>query len=188
MRFRISILLLILFMTQIALKSQTDFDKALTLDFETIGVSRCNENSEAYSNIYGQITLTNQTDTITSFWIRNCSWTDLIKIEPDSILLQVKECDANYTKKILLKKDQSLKLNSIIEIPSDYFENSLDKIRNKDLYNSFRIGFLIIKENEFKRGQMSLSDLINEKGQKNENYIWSQPIKIEYEKYNWKIE
>lgn len=54
-------------------------------------------------------------------------------------------------------------------------------------FNSFKIGFMIIKEKEFTRYPThNWQDLIDDKVIKNQ-FIWSQPIDITYSVYGWKI-
>jgi len=183
------------------LSSQCKMNKPLSIDFDLISISKCNDNNDfyiernqtTYSNMIGQIIIKNQTDSILTFWIMTCSWTDLFTIEPDSIILTVKECEKNHPTKISLQKGQSIIFNSIIEIPSDYFEKSLDKIyqttgnlENKILYNTFKIGFILIKESD-KMLAPNWKEWLYTKSRK-EDYIWSEPIKIRYSNYRWNIE
>jgi len=192
---RFKIIFSLLTLNSVILFGQTNTIQPLRLDFELVSVSRCNDYNNfymdkygnQYSNMIGILQLTNQTDSTFSFWIMNCSWTDLVKIEPDSILLEVKECDTNYPVKISLESHQSLSFNSIIEIPSDYFDKSVMQYYNDYKFNTFKIGFMIIGENEFTRyPNYNWHDLIDDKRDKNQ-FIWSQPIDIKYSVYGWKI-
>jgi len=192
---RFKIIFSLLTLNSVILFEQTNTIQPLRLDFELVSVSRCNDYNNfymdkygnQYSNMIGILQLTNQTDSTFSFWIMNCSWTDLVKIEPDSILLEVKECDTNYPVKISLESHQSLSFNSIIEIPSDYFDKSVMQYYNDYKFNTFKIGFMIIGENEFTRyPNYNWHDLIDDKRDKNQ-FIWSQPIDIKYSVYGWKI-
>ena len=189
------VLLLFVVLCYLSPKSQTIADNTITIDFDHIATSRCSDRNEnylkykhiTYANIYGIIRLTNQGDSTISFWIMNCSWTDLIKIEPDSILLAVLNCDSNYPRMISLNQGQSIVFNSVIEIPSNYFEQSLKKARKEKSYNTFRIGFIYINGNEYEGIGWDLWDKIKEEKQKLDKLIWTKPINIEYSQYRREI-
>ena len=192
---RLKILVIIVTFNSVILFGQTDTIQPLKLDFELVSASRCNDYNDFYMEKYGNeffnmigiLQLTNQTDSTFSFWIMNCSWTDLVKTEPDSIILQVKECDKNHPGKISLESNQSILFNSIIEIPSDYFDKSVMRYYHDYKFNTFKIGFMIIKENEFTRyPNANWQNLIDDKKKKNQ-FIWSNPIDIKYSVYRWKI-
>ena len=88
----LKILVSIVTFNSVILFGQADTIQPLKLDFELVSVSRCNDYNDLYmenhgteySNMIGILKLFNQTDTAFTFWIMICSWTDLVKIEPDS--------------------------------------------------------------------------------------------------------
>jgi len=188
MRKKSIILLVGLLLINLGLKGQEETNSPLSIEFETIAVSRCHDGNGNYTEIYGQIRLTNQTDSVFMFWIKNCSWTDLIIIEPEFIILQVNECDANYRKKISLERNQILILNSNIEVPTDFFEESINKLHNENLFNTFKIGFILIEGHEYDRSRNDFYELIEMKKDKGVNILWTKPINIGYSNYKWKIE
>ena len=181
---------------QFYIKSQTRINNPLTIQFELTGASWCNDYhdfyktrlNKSYSILYGQIKLKNQTDSIFSFWIMNCSWTDLFIANPDSILIMGTDCDNNQPHKITLKKGQTIIFNSRIGIPTNYLSKSTHKFVDSygNSYNSFKIGFLLLTEDEYDRGDY-WRETINDKMKKN-NFIWTDPIKIRYINNKWRIE
>jgi len=164
-------------------------DYPLKIDFIIVGTPDCYNNSDLnpdritkqYKNVFGILKLENQSDSVYSFWIVNRSWTELIKVEPESILLSLKKWDTNYPKKISLESHQSILFNSILEIPSEYYDKSL-VMQNDGKYNTFKIGFIVITDEEG-----SYYWKYRDKKIKEDDYIWTPPIKIEYRNYKWEI-
>lgn len=169
--------------------------QAIKLDFELVSVSRCNDYNEFYSKNFGKayatltgiLKLTNQTDSIFPFWIMNCSWTDLISVDPDLIILQVKECDSNYPRLINLESGKTVSFNSIVEIPLEYFDNSISRFYEDSSYNYFKIGFMVVKEIEFSFSLDSNWQALIDKKKIKGDYLWTSPIEIQYSVYNWHI-
>lgn len=188
------LLITMLVISTASLYGQVDSSEQFSLDFELVSTSYCSdhnrynsENDTEYSNMIGILKLTNQTDTAISLWIMTCSWTALVKVEPDSILLCVRNCDGNYPTLITVESNKSLSFNSIIDIPSKHFQKSIMGYYDQVPYDTFRIGFMIIKENEYTIYPKNWWDLIKEKSSKNE-YIWTESINMEYSIYEWKID
>jgi len=161
----------------------------LKIDFIIVGSPDCYNSNDLnpagmkkqYENVFGVLKLENQSDSVYSFWIMNRSWTELTKVEPESIMLSVKKWDTNYPKKISLESHQSILFNSIIEIPSEYYDKSL-AMQNDGEYNTFKIGFIVITDEEG-----SYYWKYRDKKIKEDDYIWTPPIKIEYRNYKWEI-
>jgi hypothetical protein len=174
--------------------SQAIPDEPLKVEFELIGTSMCSDHNEfyyeiyhrTYSSMFGKIVLTNMDNSAQVFWIMTCSWTDLFKIDNDSIILTVKECDANHPKLISLEPNHSLIFNSIIEIPAYFLKKSNVLGYEPDSENEFRIGFLLITESEYQRGP-DWRQLIKQKMEGN-SLLWSAPIIIRSNNYSWRIE
>jgi hypothetical protein len=195
MRMKLTLGLLIVLLNSILLNGQVDLNCPLKIDFKIAGVSCCDHNNDLnskrmnkpYINMYGILKLENQSNSVFSFWIMKCSWTDLIKVEPDSILLYVKACDSNYPVKISLESHQSILFNSIIEIPSKIFEKSEISRYSDHKFKTFKIGFLIISEKEFDFSHaFGWQTLVYNKKKKND-FIWTPPINIVYHEYGWEI-
>jgi len=191
------ILFLLVILAPVEAYSQQSLDECVSLDFKPIAVSRCNdwneyyeENNEIiYNNIYGITSLKNISDSILTFWMMTCSWTDQIRILPSEIKLSVPGCDANYPKKITLQPGQKLLLNSIVEIPEDIFEEAMNTNTNvpKPKYPTFKIGFQLIKESDYSISQdIWFYDLISSKSD-SKNFVWTGPIPIRYYYYEWEI-
>jgi hypothetical protein len=109
-------------------------------------------------------------------------------------MLAVSECDNNYSKLINLRKDHSIVFNSIIDIPTNYFVESLNKTHQSYYesqsgpeYNTFKIGFIFISKNEFNPLTQTLRNLAAIK-RKDGKVIWSELINIEYSVYKWHSE
>jgi hypothetical protein len=186
-KLKLPFVLLTLLLNSNLILSQIEYP--LKIDFIIVGTPDCYNNSDLnpdrmtkqYKNVFGVLKLENKSDSVYSFWIMNCSWTDLIKVEPESILLFVKKCDKNYPKKISLESHQSILFNSIIEIPSEYYDKSFI-LQSDGKYNTFKIGFIVITDEEG-----SYYWKYRDKKRKENDYVWTPPINIAYRNYRWEI-
>lgn len=189
-----SIIFLSIFIFYIeSLNAQSAFPiQEINIDIELVGISDCcdnhiDSNQQLFYQLFGKIVLKNKSNSPISFWMMSCSWTDITVVEPKFITLDVKECDRNTFEKVVLNKNQEIRFNAIFDIPKQYFIDSINKTRN---FNTFKVGFIIIYEDEFapfkSKSSKHWNKLIQEK-QNNLEYIWSNPVELIYCNYKWEI-
>jgi len=129
------------------------------------------KNLNIKGNFYSaNIELSNNTDSIFSFWIMNCSWQDNFTFNTDSIGFFSWGCDKNFQVLKQLVPHQKLIYKVIIHVlyPSN--------VRNK---TDMKLGFIWIKQEEY--GIFKYIDyqaLCNNKIRDKKDILWSDPFKI----------
>ena len=119
-------------------------------------------NVKDYNSYFLRISLTNNMDSVVSFWMMNCSWIDNWVIDNSNLKFCFNGCDKNVPVKMTLKPKTSMVFYGVIH-PID----TTIKVEK------FKLGFVTLEKNDF-----SNYHLRNDTGfMKNKKTYWSNDVR-----------
>jgi hypothetical protein len=129
--------------------------------FDKLESSKFKEKESDYYSM--GIELYNNTDSIIRFWMMTCSWQENFISNNDVLSLVNEGCDANYPELIIIKPCEKITYYGIFQL------NNKIKILNNF---KFKLGFILIKEEEYKQNS-NFHEVLNNKLKEKDNTIWS---------------